>query len=344
MTERKFGEGMTRREMLSRSAAGAAVGGAVLGGFDVRSAFAAEKMEYVTPFRYLVAFAPVMNAHSGGYFKKQGFDSVVRGGTGSASAMQQLIAGRAKFTRTSSIDIIKAVANQNVPLMAISTMVQGSVFNVVSPADKPIKTPEDMKGKKIGVVSVGGGTENLLNMMLAGAGIDPKSVPRQAVGNSPGAFGLVKQGRIDAYIISVGSVIALEKMGEKIHYWSTDRYAPNPSQVYVCTKETAEKEPETVVRFLKAIKASVDEIVSGDRGKILERMVKDFDVIGAKRKAITLASLDAEVKLWFSEGKENLMRNVPKLWTSAQKLTASAGIGKIDNIEALYTNKFMDRV
>lgn len=333
-----------RREMLGRTLAGAAAGGAVLGGVGVPSALAAEKLAFVTPFRYLVAFSPVMNAKSGGYFAKQGFDATVLGGTGSASALQQLIGGRAKFTRTSSIDIIKAIANQNVPLVAISTMAQGSVFNVVSPADKPINTPQEMKGKKIGVVSVGGGTENLLNMMLAQAGIDPKSVTRQAVGNSPGAYGLVKQGRIDAYIISVGSVIALQKMGEKINFWSTDKYAPNPSQVYVCTKATADKEPETVVRFLKAIKGSVDEIVSGDRGKILDRMVKDFDVIGAKRRAITLASLDAEIKLWFSQGKDNLMRNVPSLWKSAQELSAKVGIGKIDNIEAVYTNSFMDKV
>lgn len=333
-----------RRTMLGRTAAGAAAGGAALAGIGVPSAFAAEKLMYVTPFRYLVGFAPVIYAKTGGFFAKQGFDATVQGGNGSASALQQLIAGRAKFTRTSSIDIIKAISNQKVPLLAISTIAQGSVFSVVSPADKPIKTAEDMKGKKIGVISVGGGSENLLNMMLLQAGIDPASVPRQAVGNSPGAFGLVKQGRIDAYIISVGSVIALEKMGEKIHYFNTDKYAPNPSQVYVCTKATAEKEPDTVVRFLKAVKASADEVVSGDRGKILDSMMKDYDIIGAKRRAITLASLDAEVKLWFTQGKENLMRNVPSLWKSAQELTAKAGIGKIDDIEAVYTNTFMDKV
>ena len=38
------------------------------------------------------------------------------------------------------------------------------------------------------------------------------------------------------------------------------------------------------------------------------------------------------------------MRNVPKLWKSAQELSAKAGIGKVDNIEALYTNKFIDQV
>lgn len=345
MTTQKNSNGWTRRNMLHGAGAGALVGGAALSGaFDVRSAFAADKLTFVTPFRYLIAFSPVMNAHSGGYFKKQGFDSVVQGGTGSSSALQQVLAGRAKFTRTSSLDIIKAVANQGVPLVGISTMVQGSVFNVVSLADKPIKTPADMKGKTIGVVSVGGGTENLLNMMLVQSGIDPKSVPRKAVGNSPGAFGLVKQGRIDAYIVSLGSVIALRKMGEKIHAWSTDKHAPNPSQVYCCTKATIDKEPETVQRFLKAIKGSVDEIVGGNRAAIFDRMRKDFDIIGAKRREITLASLDGEIELWFSQGKENLMRNVPKLWDSAQDLAAKVGLGKIDRIEDLYTNTFVDKL
>ncbi len=333
-----------RREMLARTLAGTAAGTAALGGVGVSSALAAEKLTFVTPFRYLIGFAPVLYAKSGGYFAKQGFDATVLGGNGSASAMQQLIAGRAKFTRTSSIDIIKAIANQKVPLLAISTIAQGSVFSVVSPADRPIKTAADFKGKKIGVVSVGGGTENLLNMMLIQAGIDPKTVGRQAVGNSPGAFGLVKQGRIDAYIISIGSVIALREMGEKIYTFNTDKYAPNPSQVYVCTKETAEKEPQTVVRFLKAVQGSVREILMGDRLNAIRSVTKEFDVIGAKNKHLTRLALDAELKLWLTQGDDNLMRNVPDLWKSAQTLTAKAGIGKIDDIQTVYTNKFMDQL
>lgn len=331
-----------RREMLSRTAAGVAVGATALSA-GASSVLAAEKLTFVTPFRYLIAFSPVLNAHSGGHFKKQGFDSEVIGGNGSASALQQLIAGRAKFVRTGSVDIIKAVANQNVPLLAVSTIVQASTFNVVSAAGKPIKSPADMKGKTIGVVSVGGATENLLNMMLVRSGIDPKSVPRQRVGNSPGAFGLVKQGRIDAYIVSTGSVIALQKSGEKIHHWSTHKYAPIPSQVYACTRATAEKEPDTVVRFLRAVKGSVAEISGGDKGKLLDRMLKDFNIIGAKRREITIASLEAEMTLWHTEGKENLLRNVPKLWANAQDLTAKVGIAKIDKIEQLYTNRFIDK-
>jgi len=335
-------ERIHRREMLGRTVAGAAAGAMAVSAI-APSALAAEKLSFVTPFRYLIGFSPVLNAHSGGHFKKQGFDSEVIGGNGSASALQQLIAGRAKFVRTGSVDVMKAVANQNVPLLAVSTIVQASTFNVVSPADKPIRSPEDMKGKKIGVVSVGGATENLLNMMLVRSGIDPKSVPRQRVGNSPGAFGLVKQGRISAYIISTGSVIALQKSGEDIHHWSTHKYAPIPSQVYTCTRATAEQEPETVVRFLRAVKASVAEISGSDKGKLLDRMLKDFNIIGAKRRETTIASLEAEMKLWLTEGKENLLRNVPQLWANAQDLTAKVGIARIDDVKALYTNRFIDK-
>ena len=153
----------------------------------------------------------------------------------------------------------------------------------------------------------------------------------------------MKQGRIDAYIVSTGSVIALQKSGEKIHHWSTHKYAPIPSQVYACTRATAEKEPDTVVRFLRAVKGSVAEISGSDKGKLLDRMLKDFNIIGAKRREITIASLEAEMKLWMTEGKENLLRNVPQLWANAQDLTAKVGIAKIDKVEQLYTNQFIDK-
>jgi len=305
---------------------------------------AATSLTYMTPFNYLIGFAPVLNAASGGHFAAQDLDVRVEGGQGSAGAIQQVLAGQAKFTRVSAIDILKAIDKQDLPIIGISTMVQGSVFHVVSSGKNPVRSPADMQGKTIGVVSKGGGTENLLDMMLVGAGIDPASVTRQVVGNSPGAFGLIEEGRIDAYIISIGPMVALREMGRDVVTFSTDDYAENPSQVYLCTRETAETEPETVMAFLRAIRASVDELMAEDIGPVMERITGAYEVIGEDHPGILAKSFLAERDLWFSQGRENLLRNVPALWENAGRLTRMAGIADVPDVSVAYTNAFVDKL
>jgi len=338
---------LTRRELMVRASAMMIAGGAAVSGAAWprgMSALAADKLTYVTPFRYLIGFAPVMNAKTRGHFEAQDFDAEVIGGQGSAGAIQQVLAGQAKFSRVSSIDILKAIDKQDLPIVGISTMVQGSVFHVVSSKANPINTPQDLVGKTIGVVSKGGGTENLLDMMLAGEGIDPQTVERQVVGNSPGAFSLVEEGRIDAYIISIGPVVVLREMGKEMVAFSTDKFAPNPSQVYFCTKETADTEPDTVLRFLRAIRASVDELLADDVDPLIAGMVDAYDVIGEDHPEILKKSFLAERELWFSEGEENLMRNVPSLWENAGRLARKAGIADVEDVTVAYTNEFVDQI
>ena len=61
----------------------------------------------------------------------------------------------------------------NAPLLVVATLYQGSNWYVISHKDKPIRTALDMKGKKMGVVSVNGTTENFLDLMLTSAGVKP---------------------------------------------------------------------------------------------------------------------------------------------------------------------------
>ena len=47
-------------------------------------------------------------------------------------------------------------------------------------------------------------------------------------------------------------------------------------------------------------------------------------------------------QLWLSEGRENLLRNVPRLWTEGADALRRAGVADIKDVAALYTNRFID--
>lgn len=330
---------MHRRDFLSLGAALAAGASSV---YSARIAFAQQPLTVITPFGFIIDFIDFLNAHSSGHFKAQGFDSKVLGGTGSASAIQQLIAGQAQFSRSAGIDLMKAVGNQDLPLVCVGSLYQGSNFYVISTKAKQVLRAEDLVGKRIGVVSIGGATENLLDLMLASVGVKPAQVPREVVGNNAGALQFVKQGRVDAFIGSVNVVAVLRAAKEELEIWSTDRYAPMPGQVWVTTQPMIEREPDTVLRFCKAMRGSIMQLVNEPFGPILDRVSKDFDVPGIRNREQLEATFHAARELWFAQGRENLMRNVPKLWQAGAEALAKAGVAKLKNVNALYTNRFID--
>jgi ABC-type nitrate/sulfonate/bicarbonate transport system substrate-binding protein len=329
----------TRRRFIA--GAGGALGAAAL--LPHAAAQQLEKLVYVTPFGYLIDFAPILNAHAGGHFKAQGFDSEIVGGKGGMTSVQQLVAKQAKFSRNAPIEFMKAYSATKVPLLAVATIMQASVFHLISAKSAPIREAADLKGKTIGVVSVGGATENLLDLILLQAGIAKADVPRNVAGNSPGSMALIRQGRIQGFVATVNVVIALKLANEAYESWSTDRYAPMPSQVYLTHREVAEKEPGTVVRFLKAVNASVKELLAAtDKGPILDRMAKAFEIPGVANRPAMLEALKFEDELMLAQGRENVLRNVPALWAKGAELLNKAGLAKIDKVEDLYTNKFVD--
>ncbi len=298
----------------------------------------------LTPFGFIVDFLEALNAKAGGHFKAAGLDAQVLGAGGAAAAMQQLVAGRAQFTRGAVIDQMKAVSVQNAPIVCVATLFQASTFWIISAKAKPIRTAEDLRGKRMGVVSIGGTTENFLDLLLTKAKSPKAETPREVVGNNPGAFALVQQGRIDGFIASSNVGSALLRTGAPIEWFSTDKYAPMPGQNYFTTRDMIQKSPDQVMAFVRALKASVDEIIKGPIDPLIERASKEFEIPGIRDRPTLVHTVEENVTLCLSEGPQNLLRNIPALWRSARDNMAEAGLAKIDDETKLYTNEFVDRL
>ena len=334
-----------RRKMLAALGGGAALLAGLPFPTTVRQARAATKdVTFVTPFGYLIGFAPVLYAVSGGYFKKHGLNVTVQGGKGSAVAVQQVLGNQAMFARTGGVDLLRAAHGKGAPVTAIATVSQASPLFVISAQSAPINGPEDMKGKTIGITSAGGLAENLLDMMLESAGIPAKSVAREAVGNAPGAFALIGQKRISAYIASTGTVVHLRESKQPIVAWNTDKFAPIPGQVYITRNEVIQKEPETVTAFLRAVNESMNAIFDAkDLTPILESM-RMFNMRELQDLKVGEIALRAEMELFAADGRENLLRNMPARWNGALDKMAKVGLLPPGDASKYYTNKFIDAV
>lgn len=333
----------TRRNVLAGAAATAAALGCPA---IIRPARAAEKVTLMTPFGFDADFIDLMNAQSGGHFAKEGLDATVLGAAGTVQHIQQVIAGQVDFGRFSGIDFIRAVGGKGAPLRALATMRQNSGFHIVSLKDKPVKSGADLKGKMIGLLSIGGTTQTFIEVLLAKNGIVKDEGKLLVTGNSPGEVDLIRQGRIDCFICTYSVVFMLRQTNQPLEFLSVDVPVPAPGQVLHATRATLEQRPELSLKVLRALKASMDEIMTQPIAPIYERAAKDFEIPGVKDVALLAAQTkQAIVDNWLLDGKtDTLLVNLPDRWQSGCDALRTVGFADVKDPTTLYTNSILEKL
>jgi ABC-type nitrate/sulfonate/bicarbonate transport system substrate-binding protein len=326
----------TRRALLAGAAAALAL---------PRRARAAEPLVFVTPQGFDPTFIDVMNAVAGGYFAKEGLDPKLIGPPGNAEAFQLVAAGTAQFSYIASLDFIRAVAVRQAPFYGIACISQRTGFEIVSLKEKPVRSGAELKGKTVGVVSVGGLSELLVQIAMAKGGVAKDETNIVVAGNSPGEVDLVRRGRLDAFICNYPVAVTLRRKGEPLEFLPIDSILRAPGLLLFCTRETAEQRPELVSKVLRAFKGSILELLSQPLPPIYQRAAKLFD-IPRINDLDTLVWVQQQVSehQWLAEGRQNLMRNIPALWQGACDGLKALGIADVKDPAQLYTNRFIDEV
>ena len=129
---------------------------------------------------YLIAYggfagfqAPIWAAKDLGLLNKYGLSGDVVMVPGSTREIQALLGGSVQFAQVDAVTTINAV-NQGADLVIVSGSLNTFPFSFV--AQKEIRKPEDLTGKKIGIVGFGGANE--LAILLA---LKEWNMPRQSV-------------------------------------------------------------------------------------------------------------------------------------------------------------------
>jgi ABC-type nitrate/sulfonate/bicarbonate transport system substrate-binding protein len=125
-----------------------------------------------------VEFAGEYIADTKGYYKKLGFSgaNLISGGPG--VAQDAAVAAGKAMVGISAPDITGAAIAQGAPLVIIGAQYQKNPFAIMSLADKAIKTPKQMIGKKIGVQAT---NEPVWTAFLKANKIDPGKIDKVTV-------------------------------------------------------------------------------------------------------------------------------------------------------------------
>jgi NitT/TauT family transport system substrate-binding protein len=333
---------VSRRQVMRGAALGA--GAALVGGRRSARAQALHDVIYVTPFGNSVAYTPDYVAAGAGLFEKNGLKVKIVGGTGSAAAVQQVVAGQALVARAGGIDVVRAISQSGASMRAIGTIAHTSTWHVVSAAAAPVHAPAELAGKTVGIVSAGGGTENTLDIMLASAGVPHDAVKRQVVGNSPGAFDLVRLKRLDAFICDAGVVLNLRQRDAAMFVLVVDPFVAVPGQVYVASQKAIDTQADLLLGYLRAVRAAMQQIAADTSGQETLKLLGSFDLTELHDPATALGSIREEQKLWEANGPENLIKIIPGAWAKGWQQMVASGLATAGDPTRCYTTALSDKL
>ena len=204
----------TRRKILT--GATAAVAASALSAPFVRPAHAATNISFRLDWTIYGSHAPFYLALEEKMYEKAGLNVSIGEGQGSGTVSQLVGRGNDQLAFIDFATMVRAI-EQGVPIVAVQRLL-ANLICVISHADAPVKTPNELEGKVIAYAASESSGQMLPALMTkAGADMKKVSVLNPAVGAKNALF---LQRRADAIPANVNVQVAeLEGQGAKLHYF-----------------------------------------------------------------------------------------------------------------------------
>lgn len=214
-----------------------------------------EEVHYRLKWLYNVSTVGDLYADAQGYFERNGLKVHLKPGGPERDALKELELGYAQFGVASADQVFRAVA-KGAPIVVLAQLFQVNPLNWIYRPDRtPFTTPEDWKGKTIGV-TFGGNDETIMRALMARYRIAEAEVKLFSVRHDYTPF---YEGRVafwPLYLNAQAVIIGdkLSRAGESFDFVSPDRLGVKfVANSVVATRQMVERHPETVKRFLSAL-------------------------------------------------------------------------------------------
>ena len=216
---------------------------------------------------YLVAYAgfagfqaPVWAPKDLGLMAKYGFNGDLILVPGSVRQIQALQGGSIHFAQVDAATAINAI-NQGADLVMLSGSLNAFPYSFM--AQKEIRKPEDLVGKKIGILAVGGATETATILALKAWNVPRQSVTIFPAGDPVGRIVALSSRAIDATVLSYPDINEAIRVGmHALADMSEMKEASFPMNVMAARRSFVEKNRDTVKRLQQAYAEGTYEFIN----------------------------------------------------------------------------------
>jgi NitT/TauT family transport system substrate-binding protein len=324
----------------------------------ISGAIAGEKFIFSTPNPggLNVAWANYYLALDRGYFRGEGIDEIeLMHFNGTATLLPQVVNKKILIgAPNADIPIISQQPGRDpMPLTFFYNFMRSSVWEMIVPAESPVRRLEDLKGKRIGVGALTWASVPTTRAMLHEVGLeDGKTVTLVGVGIGGPAFKAFREGQVDALNLYDGQHVLLELSGVKIRRLPLpEKYNSLFSTGFITHADNIEAKAKVLEGFGRAMaKGTVACFANPEAcvkayykhnpqaapkpGNKKETLERDIAVLEARGQRYLSFPMGTEQKFgWYPEGAFENFVNI--LYAEGTLRT-----NKIP-LERLYTNRFV---
>jgi len=255
-----------------------------------------------------------------GWFQAAGLKVELVPLPGSTDCVKSVATGQVSYALP-SIEPLAIIRPQGVKAKNYYTAYQGNIYGIAVPADSPVKSFADLKGKRIGVISMASGGVIVARALAASHGLDPdRDVSIVVAGEGAQTAALVRGGQVEALSQFDTQYAIVENAGVKLRVLDTSDIARFPSNGFVTLEETLQTKrvqavalaqgyakgtifaltnPEAAVRILHEVFPQTKATGKDDATAVRD----DVKVLEARAKAWRLEA--GGVKRWGENSEAN---------------------------------------
>jgi len=279
-----------------------------------------------------------------GFYRAEGVDVAISQIAGASKVLEAVVGG--------SADVGGGVYEQTIQMAAEGRDVECFVSLLRSPnfalVSRRAKTIAELRGKSVGVSSVGSPSQFYLNYILIGAGMRPDDVSTVSIGMGATAIAALEHAQVDAAMVFGSAITAFESRNRDAVLLADARTADGlkrifgvedyPASCLLARGEWLRANPETAAKLARAVLKSLAWIREHSAEEILAQVPAEFRAgdqaaeLQAIRMAKPMYSVDGRIDAESAEA-------VCKVLAGSVDRVRDA---KID-LGRTYTNQFVTR-
>ena len=195
-------------------------------------------------------FLPIWMAADDGTFAKNGIEADIQS-IASAQGVAALVSGQTQVACVGGSEILSAAAG-GADLVVVANLVP--VYPHLFEVAPEIKSAADLKGKKIGISSIGSSSDIATRVLLKRIGLDPdKDVTIVAVGSTDQRTAALLSGAIQGAVTLVPDTLAVEDKGFRPLYDLAALNLPASQTVIAFQRSFVTSKRETVQRVVDSV-------------------------------------------------------------------------------------------
>ena len=220
-----------------------------------------------------------------GYYTTEGIDFSIQPGGPSIDGVAIVASGRQEVGQVSSSPSNMLAVSQDLPIQVFATGLQQHPYTFFSLKKNPIRTPQDMVGKKIGIQSTG---MVLLRALLAKNKIDEKSMTVIPIGSD---MTPLLTGQVDTVTGWMTNTTALKPLGaDRVDLKLWDSGVKLYALPYYAHTDTIKTKPELLQRFLRAT-ARGWAYANKNRDAAVDLLIKEYPNLNGPDERLAVDSL-----------------------------------------------------